>query len=123
MKYSKSLVVSFILHIFLSFDLTVSANQTELVTYQGQLKVGKTESAIIYLGSETGDLAAFCFTNKSAVGRAILAKCKANKQCEFTGRVDWAKDCDIRQFYPSGTDMQGLSASGKIVSVKSVKRR
>jgi hypothetical protein len=107
----------------LYFGFTVSADQIEIVTYKGRLEVGKAESTIIYLGSETGDLAAFCFTNKSAVGRAILSKCKTGKQCEFTGQVDWDKSCNIKQFYPAGTDMQVLSASGKIISVKSVRRR
>ena len=101
--------------------LFANAFQTGTVTYDGQLKVGKTESTIIYLGSESGDLAAFCFTNKSRVGRAILSKCKDGKQCEFTGRVSWAQYCDIKKFYPPDTEMQGLSASGKIVSLKSVR--
>jgi hypothetical protein len=123
MKYSKSSIGALILFLLLSCGFTVSANQTETVTYKGKLEVGKTESAIIYLGSESGDLAAFCFTNKSAIGRAILSRCKTGKQCEFTGQVDWNKSCNIKQFYPAGTDMQGLSASGKIISVKSVRRR
>jgi hypothetical protein len=123
MNYSKSLIGALILFLLLICNLIVVANQPETVTYKGKLEIGKTESAIIYLGSESGDLAAFCFTNKSAVGRAILSKCKVGKQCEFTGRVDWNKSCSIKQFYPAGTDMPGLSASGKIISIKSVRRR
>jgi hypothetical protein len=121
MSYPKSLVKVLILLLLVGACLTVNANQTQIVTYKGQLVMGKNESVIIYLGSESGDLAAFCFTNKSAVGRAILSKCKAGKQCAFTGRVAWDNKCTIRQFYP-GADIQDLSASGKIISLKSVKR-
>ncbi len=129
MKYSKSLIVILVLNLFPFFNLTVNANHsetvtdTETVTYNGRLEVGKTKSVILYLGSETGDLAAFCFLNKSAVGRAILSKCKPGKECEFTGKVNWDKSCDVKRIYPGGKDLQQLSASAEIISVKSVRRR
>ena len=57
----------------LAFGLNTGA---QTVTYQGQLKVGKTDSVIIYLSEETDELWGFCFRNKSTRGRAILAKCR-----------------------------------------------
>ena len=99
---------------FLSLtSLTLAGKQIDFVTYQGQLQVNKNESAIIYLGDKTGDLAAFCFDNRSTAGRAILSKCKNREQCVFSGQVDWGKSCDIKG---------NFSASAKIISVKSVKR-
>ena len=83
-----------------------------MVTYAGVLKVGRYESTINYLGEETGDLAVFCFKNKSAVGRAILSKCKDRNRCKFTGYLKW-EDCRV-----SG----GVSATGRIVSIKLVRR-
>lgn len=99
------------------------ANQTmksgdeddETVTYEGKLEIGKTDSTILYVGEETGDYAAFCFTNNSKVGRAILAACKNGEQCEFTGQVNFESPCKVKKLEAS------LSASGKITSIKSVK--
>lgn len=102
-----------ILLIILAFGLTAKAQNTERVTYQGKLIVGKNESIIMYLGSESGDLAGFCFPNKSTVGRAILAKCKNGQQCKFTGKVDWSKNCAYKENY---------SAQAKIISVTSVRK-
>lgn len=86
---------------------------SESATFKGQLEVGKLESAIMYLGEETGDVAAFCFLNNSEAGRAVLAACKNGEQCEFTGKVDYEKVCKIKA--------ENLSASAKIVSIESVK--
>ncbi len=91
-----------------------AGDEDDLVTYTGTLQTTKTDSAIVYLGEETGDLAAFCFKNDSAVGQAVLAKCKKGGQCEFTGTVDWAGGCKIE-------DERDLSASGRIISITSVK--
>lgn len=91
----------------------VNGQGAESVTYQGQLNVGARQSMIVYVGAETGDMAAFCFTNKSAVGRAILAKCKDGVQCKFSGRVDWEKTCPNEGDY---------SARARILSVKAVRR-
>lgn len=71
-------------------------------------------SVILYVGKETGDYAAFCFTNNSQVGRAILAACKDGEQCQFTGEIADG-ECKV-----PGLEAD-LSASGKIVSIKSVK--
>ena len=88
---------------------------TESVTYSGELQVGKTNSVILYVGMESGDYAAFCFKNSSKVGRAILAKCKNREQCQFTGEVVDGP-CKVPGLEAS------LSASGRIVSIKSVKK-
>jgi hypothetical protein len=83
---------------------------------EGELQVGKTESVILYVGRESGDYAAYCFTNDSEAGRAILAACKDKEQCEVIGKVD-----DYRCKVP-GLEAD-LSASGKIVKVESAKTR
>ena len=88
---------------------------SETVSYKGSLEMGKLDSLILYLGEESGDYAAFCFTNKSAVGRAVLAACRAGEQCEFVGKVDFDSSCQIKNLAAN------LSASGKITSIESVK--
>jgi hypothetical protein len=90
------------------------ASQSESSEIQGELQVGKTESVILYVGAESGDYAAYCFTNDSEAGRAILTACKNKEQCGVTGTVD-----DYRCKVP-GLEAD-LSASGKIVKVASVK--
>lgn len=94
---------------------TMNALTLESVSYAGELQVGKTESVILYVGMETGDYAAFCFTNNSKAGRAILAACKDREQCEFTGEIT-SGECKV-----PGLEAD-LSSSSKIVSVKSVKK-
>jgi hypothetical protein len=87
----RNFIIKFVAFLFLIAPcFVVNGQQSETVTYEGQLQVGKRESTIVYLGEETGDLAAFCFTNKSSIGRAILSKCKNKEQCRFSGRVDWS---------------------------------
>ena len=93
---------------------TVAQDKPE--TFSGTLEMGKTDSAIVYVGKESGDVAAFCFKNDSEVGRAILAACKKGEQCEFTGQIDMEAGCKIK-------DERTLSASGRITSIKSVKRK
>lgn len=88
----------------------------ETVTSVGTLQSGKTGGAIVYVGKETGDVAAYCFDNDSEAGRAILAACKNGEQCEFTGTVDSDAGCKIK-------DERELSASGKITSIKLVKSK
>jgi hypothetical protein len=78
------------------------------------LQVGKTESLILYVGRETGDYAAYCFTNDSEAGRAVLAGCKDKEQCEVTGTTGEGV-CKV-----PGLEAD-LSASGKITKVESVK--
>jgi hypothetical protein len=101
-----------VLIVLLTPSLIAVAQSPELVTYDGILKVGKYESTINYLGNESGDLAVFCFRNKSAAGRAILSKCRHGELCRFTGYLRWS-DC-----HPVGP----VSATGRIVSIKSVAR-
>jgi hypothetical protein len=90
------------------------AGEAEASEIQGELQVGKTESVILYVGMETGDYAAYCFTNDSEAGRAILAACKDREQCAVTGTID-----DYRCKVP-GLEAD-LSASAKISKVQSVK--
>ncbi|MBC7798958.1 MAG: hypothetical protein H7Z37_18970 [Pyrinomonadaceae bacterium] len=94
---------------------TVESSEAETVNYKGELQVGKTDSVILYLGEESGDYAAFCFANKSTVGRKVLAACKNRGQCEFTGEVDFGSSCKVKGLQAS------LSASAKIVKINSVK--
>ena len=90
------------------------AVETEAQEIEGQLQVGKTESVILYVGMDSGDYAAYCLTNNSAAGRAILAACKNGDQCKVTGTVD-EYNCKV-----PGLEAD-LSSSGKISKVKSVK--
>lgn len=90
------------------------AGASEMQTIQGELQVGKTESVILYVGMESGDYAAYCFTNNSAAGRSILAACKNGTQCEVQGTVGESV-CKV-----PGLEAD-LSASGKIVKVQTVK--
>lgn len=90
------------------------AGDAEASEIQGELQAGKTESVILYVGMETGDYAAYCFTNESEAGRAILAACKDREQCVVTGTID-DYGCKV-----PGLEAD-LSASGKISKVQSVK--
>src|ERR1044071_2840681 len=90
------------------------ADDSEASDVSGELQVGKTESTILYVGKETGDYAAYCFTNDSEAGRAVLAACKDGDECQVKGTVDDFK-CKV-----PGLEAD-LSASGKIVKVASVK--
>ena len=90
------------------------AAESEGFEFQGELQAGKTESVLLYVGKETGDYAAYCFTNDSEAGRAILAACKDKEQCEVTGTAD-DSECKV-----PGLEAD-LSAHGRITKVKSVK--
>jgi hypothetical protein len=87
----------------------------------GELQTGKTESVILYVGEETGDYAAYCFTNDSEAGRAILAACKNKEQCEVMATFsEEGGNCKVPGLEAS------LSASfriAKVVSAKSLGRR
>jgi hypothetical protein len=91
------------------------AGKSEGEKIQGELQAGQTESVILYVGKETGDYAAYCFTNDSEAGRAILAACKDRAQCEVIGKIDYESRCKV-----PGLEAD-LSASGKILKVESVK--
>lgn len=80
----------------------------------GNLRVGKKDSAIMYVGGETGDVAAYCFANDSEVAKQILAVCKNGDDCEVNGKIDYDFQCEVE-----GVE-NTLSASGKITSVISV---
>jgi hypothetical protein len=86
----------------------------EETTVSGKFQTGKTESLILYVGMETGDYAAYCFANDSEAGRAIAAACKNGDECEVTGETADGK-CAV-----PGLEAD-LSASARIVKVKSVK--
>ncbi len=92
---------------------TPETNETN--TFKGALNVGKTISSILYVGEESGDYAAFCFANNSAVGRQILKTCKNGAQCEFTGDIDYEKACAVPNLEAD------LSAVGTITKLDSVK--
>ncbi len=94
-------------------SLSAAYGQTsENVNYKGQLKVGQNESEIVFSSEETGDLAVFCFKNKSYIGKKILSKCQNNKPCEFSGKVIWGNYCSIKG---------NFSARARIISLKGVK--
>ena len=93
---------------------TATTGESDDAKIQGELQAGKTESVILYVGEETGDYAAYCFTNDSEAGRAILAACKDDEQCEVTGTIDEGT-CKV-----PGLEAD-LSSSGKISKVASVK--
>lgn len=85
-------------------------------TFKGSLNVGRVNSYVVHVGEQSGDFAAFCFANRSRVGRAVLAACRNGDVCEFTGTVDQGAECRVTK------ELRGvLSASGKILSVKSVR--
>jgi hypothetical protein len=96
--------------------LSVQGQAVERVTYAGKLERGTTRSIIFYLSSETGDLTAFCFLNRSSAGRKILARCKNGANCEFSGSVDWSADCKVKM--PGG-----LSVQAKVLTVTKVRSR
>ena len=91
------------------------AGKSEGDKIQGELQTGKTESVILYFGQESGDYAAYCFTNDSEAGRAIFAACKDRAQCEVIGKIDYESGCKA-----PGLEAD-LSASGRILKVESVK--
>lgn len=105
----------------MSFALLVGCVQAEdgakdasHETISGTLQVGKTKSVVLYLGAESGDYAAYCFTNKSEAGVKILAACKDGDKCEITGMIDYDSGCEVPGLEAT------LSAAGRIVSIKSV---
>ena len=94
---------------------TADTEENEWGNYAGELQVGKNNSVILYFGKESGDYAAYCFTNNSKVGRAVLKVCKNGGQCEVVGKVDADKPCKVKNLDAN------LSGSGKIVEVQTVK--
>ena len=92
------------------------ASDSENESVFGELRTGKTESLILYVGMETGDYAAYCFKNNSEAGRAILAACKSGERCEVRATLgDAETECKVPGLEAS------LSASFNVVKVASAK--
>lgn len=89
--------------------------ENEAETFSGTLQVGKTESAILYFGEESGDYAGYCFKNNSEVGKTVLKVCKDGEKCEVIGKGDYEKACKVPGLEAS------LSSYGQITAVESVK--
>ena len=119
--------IRFLLLFLALLILPVNGQTTRSETWEGKLVVGEEDSAIIYYGSESGDLAAFCFANNSAAGRAILAKCKHGEQCKFSGKISSVGNlCHTANEYVNRLKMGGYSFTGQIVSlnwVRKIKRK
>ncbi|MEO7539129.1 MAG: hypothetical protein ABIV21_03835 [Pyrinomonadaceae bacterium] len=84
-------------------------------TFKGTLHIGKTSSYLLYVGEESGDFAAFCFTNSSKAGRKLLASC-GRGVCEFKGTVDQGATCKV-----DAATQRVLSGSGRVLSVTSAR--
>ncbi len=96
-------------------DEVTPADDSESESIKGELQLGKTDSVILYVGMETGDYAAYCFTNDSEAGKKILASCKDKEQCEIKATIDGEVRCKV-----PGLEAD-LSASGRILKVASAK--
>jgi hypothetical protein len=94
-----------------STQTSTSENQ-DSGTWAGQIKVAQPVSMFNYVGAESGDFAPMRFRNDSEAGKKILAVCKDDDLCEFTGLVEWLDE-------PPPPD---ASAIGQIVRVDRVKR-
>jgi hypothetical protein len=81
-------------------------------TWAGQVKIAQPISMFNYVGAESGDFAPMRFRNDSEAGKKILAVCKNDDLCEFTGIVEWLDE-------PPPPD---ASAIGQIIRVDRVKR-
>lgn len=99
----------------ISFAQSKTGKNYDSGSVSGTLEIGKTVSAILYFGEESGDYAGYCFTNNSAAGKKILATCKKGEKCEVSGKMDYESSCKV-----PGLEAD-LSNSGKIISVTSVK--
>jgi hypothetical protein len=97
-------------------QIKIADDETEDARGTGKLEIGKKVSAILYVGAETGDYAAYCFDTGSEVARKILEVCKHGDQCEVTGEIDYEYQCKVE-----GLEAD-LSSSGKIKTVKTVKK-
>jgi hypothetical protein len=90
------------------------AAESDAEVIQGEMQTGKIQSVILYVGRESGDYAAYCFTNKSVAGRKLLAACKNKEQCKVTATTQEYK-CKV-----PGLEAD-LSHSARIVKVRSVR--
>ncbi|HKP35807.1 MAG TPA: hypothetical protein VJT71_03025 [Pyrinomonadaceae bacterium] len=89
-------------------------SESSVQDIRGELQAGKTESLLLYFGSESGDYAAYCFANRSQAGRRILAVCKKGQQCAVKATVG-SYACKV-----PGLEAD-LSDSGRILRVQSVR--
>ena len=84
------------------------------LTGTGNLEIGASESLISQFDDAATGYAAYCFSNKSAVGRAILTKCIKGQPCEFTGTVETGQ-CKTPSY------LNQPSSSYRVVDVASVR--
>ncbi len=96
-----------------------ATNDSDSENVSGELQVGKTESVILYVGMETGDYAAYCFTNDSEAGRALLAACKDGDQCEVKATLGEGT-CKVPGLE---ADLSASFRISKVASVKSLGKR
>lgn len=90
-----------------------STNENQVSgTFAGQIKIAQSVSMFNYVGAESGDFAPMRFRNDSEAGKKILAACKNDDLCEFTGIVEWLDE----------TPPPDASAIGQIIRVDRVKR-
>jgi hypothetical protein len=91
---------------------TATSENQESGTWAGQVKVTPPVSTFNYVGAESGDWAPMRFANASEAGKKILAVCRNDDECEFTGIVEWLDE----------TPPPDASAVGQIIRVDQVKR-
>jgi hypothetical protein len=91
---------------------TPASENEETNTWAGQVKVAEAESTFNYVGAESGDWVPMRFRNDSEAGKKILAACRNDDECEFTGAVEWLDEAPPPD----------ASAVARIVRVDSVKR-
>lgn len=89
-----------------------AAENAEVGTWAGQVKVSYADSTINYVGAESGDWVPMRFGNESEAGRKILAACRNDDLCEFTGAVEFLDEAPPPD----------ASAVARILRVDSVKR-
>lgn len=99
-----------------SFMSGSGVSLTANFTGSGELEIGEGESLITQSDEAAADYAAYCFTNKSVVGRQILAKCKNRQRCEFTGTVETG-ECKTPDYLKPPVSSRRITA---IASVKFV---
>lgn len=91
---------------------TATSENQDSGTWAGQIKIAQPVSMFNYVGAESGDFAPMRFRNDSEAGKKILAACRNDDLCEFTGIVEWLDE----------TPPPDASAIGQIIRVESVKR-
>jgi hypothetical protein len=91
---------------------TATGDSYSTSTWSAQLKVDNEVSTLNYVGEESGDWAPIRFRNDSEAGKKILAACRNDDLCEFTGVVEW-----LAEIPP-----ENASAVGQLIRVDSVKR-